>query len=213
LAKERVKAQTMVHVLDNRRIRRNLREGGLAAPEGFRRASRLAGAARDVLTTSLAVGLSVCAAQPPAAAEPSTVKVAVFDFELDDRSAGSGIIELDAADAEHLRLSTEEARRLLAAANGYSLVDTSSVAPEVSAAGGIRHCNGCEGPLARKLGADQSMAGIITRITRTEYTLQIAVRNTGTGAIVSNAFTGLRMGANYSWPRGVKWLVNNRILQ
>jgi hypothetical protein len=57
------------------------------------------------------------------------------------------------------------------------------------------------------------MAGIITRITRTEYTLQIAVRNTGTGAIVSNAFTGLRMGANYSWPRGVKWLVNNRILQ
>jgi hypothetical protein len=182
-------------------------------PERIGKGNRLARPARDALSASLAVALAVCAAWPVGAAEPNVVKVAVFDFELDDRSAGGGVIELDAADAEHLRLSTERARELLAAAEGYSLVDTSTAAPEVSAAGGIRHCNGCEGPLARKLGADQAMAGIITRITRTEYTLQIVLRDTRTGAIVSNAFTGLRMGANYSWPRGVKSLMNERILQ
>ncbi len=32
------------------------------------------------------------------------------------------------------------------------------------------------------------------------------------GAVVSNAFTGLRMGANYAWPRGVTWLMQNKIL-
>jgi hypothetical protein len=56
------------------------------------------------------------------------------------------------------------------------------------------------------------MVGVFTRVSRTEYTLQILVRDAQTGAVVSNASTGLRMGANYSWPRGVKWLMDNRIL-
>jgi hypothetical protein len=42
--------------------------------------------------------------------------------------------------------------------------------------------------------------------------LQILVRDAQTGAVLSNNFTGLRMGANYAWPRGVKWLMENRIL-
>ena len=137
------------------------------------------------------------------------MKIAVFDFELEDKSAGGGIIAPDAIDIENLKISTEEARRMLSASGRYSIVDASG---EVISAGGILHCNGCEGPLAKKLGADQSMVGVITRITRTEYTLQILVRDTQTGAVVSNDFTGLRMGANYSWPRGVKWLMKNRIL-
>jgi hypothetical protein len=66
--------------------------------------------------------------------------------------------------------------------------------------------------LANKLGADQSMVGVFARVSRTEYTLQILVRDTHSGAVASNVFTGLRMGANYAWPRGVKWLMDNRIL-
>jgi hypothetical protein len=56
------------------------------------------------------------------------------------------------------------------------------------------------------------MVGVVTRVSRTEYTLQILIRDSQTGAVVSNDFTGLRMGTNDSWPRGVKWLMNNRIL-
>jgi Protein of unknown function (DUF2380) len=147
-----------------------------------------------------------------AVAEPGLIRIAVFDFELNDASAGGGIIARDAIDVENLRESTEEARRMLAASGRYSIVETGSVADEVSSAGGIQHCQGCDGPLARKLGADQSMVGVVTRVNRTEYTLQILVRDAQTGAVVSNDFTGLRMGANYAWPRGVKWLMNNRIL-
>jgi hypothetical protein len=82
----------------------------------------------------------------------------------------------------------------------------------LQAAGGVQHCDGCEGPLAKQLGADQAMVGVVTRVSRTEFTLQILVRDAETGAVLSNGFTGLRMGANYAWPRGVKWLLNNRIL-
>jgi Protein of unknown function (DUF2380) len=173
---------------------------------------RLSASAHRALAASLAAALTVFAMQPSEAAEPGLIKIAVFDFELDDRSAGRGIIDQDAVDTENLELSTEEARRMLSTSGRYSIVDASSAAAEVIAAGGIQHCNGCDVPLAKELGADQSMVGVFTRVTRVEYTLQILVRDTQAGAVVSNASTGLRMGANYSWPRGVKWLMNNRIL-
>jgi hypothetical protein len=169
-------------------------------------------AAHRVLAAGLVAALTVLAVPPSEAAEPDLVKIAVFDFELDDRSAGRDIIGPDAIDTENLKASTEEARRMLSASGRYSIVDTSSAAGKVISAGGIQYCNGCEGPLAKELGADQSMVGVFTRVSRTEYTLQILVKDTRTGAVVSNASTGLRMGANYSWPRGVKWLMDNRIL-
>jgi hypothetical protein len=156
--------------------------------------------------------LSILAVQPAIAAKPAPIKIAVFDFELRDTSAGGGIIEADAIDIENLKKSTEEARRMLSASGRYSLINTGTIAGEIASAGGIQNCNGCDGPLAKKLGADQSMVGVVTRLNRTEYTLQILVRDAQSGAVVSSDFTGLRMGANYAWPRGVKWLMANKIL-
>ena len=164
------------------------------------------------LTAGLAVALAFSGVLAARAAGPEPVRIAVFDFELDDRSAGGGVIEPDAADAEQLMLSTQEARRLLAASGRYEIVETGGAVAALRAAGGVRHCNGCEGALAAQLDADQSLAGLLTRITRTEYTLQIVVRDAATGAILANGFTGLRMGANYAWPRGTRSLVNKSIL-
>ena len=58
-------------------------------------------------------------------------------------------------------------------------------------AGGIQACNGCEGALAKRLGADQSMVGVVTRVNRTEFTLQILVRDAATGAVAGRAKTFL----------------------
>jgi hypothetical protein len=145
---------------------------------------------------------------PCAAAEPA--RIAVFELELNDASGGSGIIPQDATDTQYLKQATEEARRLLAASGRYSVVDTSG-AGEMPR-WGIQHCNGCEAAMAQKLGADLSMAGVVTRIYRIGYTVQIVIRDAKTGALVSNHFTDRRMGANYAWARGVKWLMDNQIL-
>jgi len=160
----------------------------------------------------LTAGLIVMTTERPPAAETTPVKIAVFDFVLDDKSAGGGIVAADAVDIENLNKSTAEARRMLSSSGHYTLIDASSTEAELDAAGGVLHCNGCEGPLARKLGADQSLVGIITRVARTEYALQVLVRDTHSGKILSNDYTGLRLGANYSWPRSVKWLMNRKIL-
>jgi hypothetical protein len=151
--------------------------------------------------------------RPLRAAEPVPVKIALFAFELDDRSAAGGLIARDAIDDENLKKATDEARKALAASGRFAVVDTAQVASELTSVGGIQRCEGCEAGLGGKLGAERSMIGLFARVSRTEYTLQIVVRDTKTGAILSNAFSGLRMGANYAWPRAVASLIDNKILQ
>ncbi len=172
---------------------------------------------RRLRRSSLAIGIvaiqAVIAFQSSRAAEPVPKKIALFAFELDDRSAAGGLITSDAIDDENLKKATEEARKALAASGRFAIVDTAPVASELASAGGIQRCGGCEAGLGSKLGADQSMIGVFGRVSRTEYTLQIVVRDAKTGAILSNAFSGLRMGANYAWPRAVASLIDNKILQ
>src|SRR5262245_158608 len=99
------------------------------------------------------LALAILVAPPIRAAEQTPVKIAVFAFELDDRSAEGGIISQDAIDTENLKLSTDEARQWLTASGRYAIVETGGIAGEVAAAGGVLNCKGCEGPLAGKLGA------------------------------------------------------------
>ncbi|MGC2786582.1 MAG: DUF3280 domain-containing protein, partial [Roseiarcus sp.] len=141
------------------------------------------------------------------------VKIAVFDFELEDFSGGAGIIPESDQDREQLRLATETVRRLLTESGRYSLVDVSQAdAPDVTAHS-LHKCDGCDVPVARKLGADQSLVGIVTRITRTDYAVTFKLRDARTGAPIAVEQTDLRIGANYSWNRGAAWLIKNRLLE
>jgi hypothetical protein len=145
-------------------------------------------------------------------AAPSPTKIAVFPFELEDFSAGAAYVPPDDIDREQLRLSTEEARRLIAASGRYQLVDVSAVTDEAAKAGKLRDCDGCEARIAAGLTADQSLIGIVTRITRMEYAVTYKVRDARSGAVVAIGQTDLRMGANVAWSRGARWLIENRLL-
>ena len=144
---------------------------------------------------------------------PSPVKMAVFPFELEDFSAAAAYVPPDDIDREQLRLSTEEARRLIAASGRYQLVDVSAVNNEAAKAGKLRDCDGCEARIAAGVDADQSMIGIVTRITRMEYAVTYKIRDDRSGALVDVKQTDLRMGANVAWSRGARWLIQNRLLE
>jgi hypothetical protein len=144
---------------------------------------------------------------------PSPVKMAVFPFELEDFSAAAAYVPPDDIDREQLRLSTEEARRLIAASGRYQLVDVSAVNDPAAKAGKLRDCDGCEARIAAGVDADQSMIGIVTRITRMEYAVTYKIRDARSGAIVAVEQTDLRMGANVAWSRGARWLIENRLLE
>jgi Protein of unknown function (DUF2380) len=153
------------------------------------------------------------AAEAAETVAPSPVKMAVFPFELEDFSAAAAYVPPDDIDREQLRLSTEEARRLIAASGRYQLVDVSAVSLEAAKAGKLRDCDGCEARIAAGLDADQSMIGIVTRITRMEYAVTYKIRDARSGALVDVKQTDLRMGANVAWSRGARWLIENRLLE
>jgi Protein of unknown function (DUF2380) len=150
----------------------------------------------------------------PARADTSPpVKLAVFDFELEDFSAGAALLPANPADTEQLKRVTQETRQLIAQSGRYTLVDVSGADAETIKAHALRNCDGCDAGIALKFGAEQSLVGIVTRISRTEYTVRFVIRDTQSGAIVFNRQTGLRMGAVESWYRGAVWLIKNSLLQ
>lgn len=147
----------------------------------------------------------------PVNAEPRT-KLALFDFELEDFSGGAGIVPESADDRTQLQKATDDVRKLLRESGRYSLVDVSGVDAAPVKAHQLRKCDGCDAALAAKLGADQSLVGIVTRITRTDYAVTFRLRDAKTGKVLDIEQTDLRIGANYSWNRGAIWLIQRKLL-
>jgi hypothetical protein len=140
------------------------------------------------------------------------IKIAVFDFELEDYSAGGGTIGETPEDIAQLKRATDEARQLLAQSGRYSLVDVSQADAEPARAQSLRLCGGCEADIAHKLGADQSFVGVVARSSRTEYAVGFQIRDARDGSMVFKQQTDLRMGTNDSWNRGVIRLMKNTLL-
>ncbi len=156
-------------------------------------------------------GFAVARTAEPGATSP--IKLAVFPFELEDFSAAAGYIPPDDIDREQLRLSTEEARRLIAESGRYQLVDVGQPNDEAARTGKLHDCGGCEAKIAAGLQADQSMIGIVTRISRTDYAVTYKIRDAQSGELVDVEQTDLRAGANVAWSRGTRWLIQRRLLK
>jgi hypothetical protein len=161
-------------------------------------------AVREILAASPGYG-TIAGASP-------RVKMAVFDFELEDFSPAAALLVNRPMDIEQLKLATDTARGLIAQSGGYSVIDVSSVGEAPAKAHELRNCDGCDAGIARKLGADQSLVGVVTRISMTDYAVTFKLRDARTGALVAVEQTDLRMGANHSWNRGAAWLIKNRLL-
>jgi hypothetical protein len=144
-------------------------------------------------------------------ARPAPIRLAVFDFELDDASAGASLTS--AADAAQLGMVTSEVRRLIGESRRFRLVDVSTADAEPVTRHALLQCDGCDAAVALRLNAEQSLVGIVTRISRMEYLVAYRIRDATTGAVIATEQTGLRMGADTSWTRGAAALIKDRLLK
>ncbi|GEP12640.1 DUF3280 domain-containing protein [Methylobacterium gnaphalii] len=140
------------------------------------------------------------------------IHLAVFDFELEDLSAGANVTAGSQEDATQLRKVSDEVRLLIAQSKRYNVIDVDGASDPAVTAHSLRRCRGCDAAIAERLGADQSMTGIVSRMSRTEYQVTYTMREAGSGRILAVEQTDLRIGADYSWHRGAAWLIKNKLL-
>jgi Protein of unknown function (DUF2380) len=126
--------------------------------------------------------------------------------------AGAGIAGDRAADNGFMKAVSTEVRRVIAQSGRHHLVDFSGVDADAVRDHSLRTCNGCDAGIASALGAEQSLTGVVRRISRTEYVVGFQLRDAKSGTLIAAQDTGLRMGANYSWSRGASRLIEDRLL-
>jgi len=146
------------------------------------------------------------------AGKPPPVKIAVFDFELEDVSAaGAASTGVSTEDFARMQAVSAEARRALAQSGRYALVDTNGIDAAPVKDRSLRNCNGCDAGIALQLGADQSLIGVVTRVGQTEYYAALLVTDCRTGKVVDQQ-TAFFTGAADAWASGVRLLLKHGLL-
>lgn len=157
--------------------------------------------------------LSLCAwpLLASSAGPPPPIKIAVFDFELEDASPAAALLGQATTSADSIGKASSEARRVLAESGRYSLVDVSKVDSKAVIEKSLRRCDGCEAGIARQLGAQQSLLGVVQRVTQTDYYVLIQIRDTRTGKLIDQQDANFA-GGEEGWASGARMLIKHQVL-
>jgi hypothetical protein len=148
------------------------------------------------------------AAPPP---RPSVVKLAVFDFELEDATPAAALLGQTASTEAAMEKVSSEARRMLTESGRYILIDPTKTDAEAVRAKGLRNCQGCEAEIALRAGADQALLGIVRRITQTDYYVVVQITDARAGKVLDQQAANFAGGPD-GWASGVRMLLKHQVL-
>jgi hypothetical protein len=160
---------------------------------------------------TLLLGLSLAPSHAADAEKPVPVKLAVFDFELQDVTPAASYLGKTTSSAANLEKVSSEARRVLAESGRYVLIDAGKSDAKPVTEKSLRNCDGCEAGIARELGAEESLIGVVTRVTQTDYYVQIQIRDCKTGKVLNEQEANFA-GGDDGWASGVRMLIKHQIL-
>lgn len=144
-------------------------------------------------------------------AASGAIPIAVFQFELEDATPAANLVGQKTSSDESLQKVTAAAREQLAGSGRYRIVSVDGVDAQPVRDHTLRNCDGCEAAIARKLGAQQSMIGVVQRATQTDYYIMVAIRDAATGKPL-NAQGANFAGGEEGWATGVRMLIKHQVL-
>lgn len=145
------------------------------------------------------------------AAQHAPVKIAVFNFELQDATPAAALLDKSTSSSATLEKVTEAARKALADSGRYTVVDVANANGMPASGKSLSDCDGCEAPIAAHLGAAESMIGVVRRATQTDFYITVLIRDAKTGKVLD------QQGANFAgdetgWASGVRMLIKHQVL-
>jgi len=166
---------------------------------------QIGGIAVIVLSIALAPLAAGAAAQPP------PIRIAVFEFELEDLSPSAVLLDRPASSAAAMERVSSEARQELAQSGRYLVIDASKLDGKAAAGKSLRNCGGCEAGIALQLGAQQSLIGVVRKVTQTDYYVVIRIRDAQTGKILDQEEANFA-GGEEGWGSGARMLIRHQVL-
>ena len=170
---------------------------------------------QDLLMCLIKLTLLLAMASSPELATASErsefIRIAVFDFELEDVMPASAYLGQTTSSDANLKEVNDEARRMLSASGRYNVVDVSGIDTRSVAHGPLRRCDGCEADLAQRLGATQSLLGVVTRVTQTDYYVTIQIRDARTGKLIDQQEANFA-GSDDGRGSGFRILIKHQVL-
>jgi hypothetical protein len=154
-----------------------------------------------------AVAFCCAALLCPAAGLAAPERAAIFGFEFDDTSPEPPRPD----EIARLHMLDTELRDLLSQSGQYTPVDIAPVATEAKARE-LWTCNGCETALARQVGAQVSVIGWVQKVSNLILNINLVVRDAVSGRMLHAGSVDIRGNTDESWSRGLRYLVQNRIL-
>ena len=155
--------------------------------------------------------------QPPGAPvdppppRPAVVKLAVFDFELDDATPAAALLGQASRNEAAMEKVSVDARQMLERSGRYLLVDVSDANALPVREKSLRNCEGCEAGIALEAGAEQALIGVVRRVTQTDYYVQIQITDAKTGKVLNQQSANFAGGPD-GWASGVRMLLKHQVL-
>jgi hypothetical protein len=147
----------------------------------------------------------------PVTAYADPLKAAVFDFELLDTSLQGEMDGPRGDEQQRLIRTSEQIRKGLAESGKFAVLDIAPVKTAAHAAN-LQACGGCDVDLAQKLGADLAITGVVQKVSNLILSLNIYLRDTQTGRLVTSMSADFRGNTDESWQRTASYLLRNRLL-
>lgn len=148
-------------------------------------------------------------------AQKPPVRIAVFDFQLEDVSAAASLPDANASSTPAMQAIMQnvstKARQVLAQSGRYSLVDVSQVDAKPVREKSLANCDGCENAIALQLGAEQAMIGVVRRISMTDYYVLVQISDCRTGKVLAQEVANFA-GGDDGWANGVANLIRHQVL-
>ena len=147
-------------------------EGDLGrVPWGFLRFLAVSHGSRIAMAVILA-----CAWTSVTDAEDAIPAAAVFDFELFDTSLEGEMRGEDPDEQQRLILISDLLRRLLSESGRFHAIDLDPAAAQIADVGQFRGCNGCDVAIARDLGAELAITGVVQKVSNLILNINIYVQ-------------------------------------
>ncbi|MDX2289400.1 MAG: DUF3280 domain-containing protein [Hyphomicrobiaceae bacterium] len=162
------------------------------------------------LVTLLSASGAVAADDRPAA----KTAILPFDMAIEQQMGQVGLLpEPTKLERARLKLVTDELGKLLGQTGRYAVVDLSGYAAEIDKASPFDRCNGCEVEIAKKVGADLAVTGLVQKASELLLNVSIYVRDVASGNLTKSMAVSIRQNSDEGWLRAVRSLVKNRFAE